>query len=234
MSSSIKSHKPSFIGHRLFWSIFILVLVHVAGAIGMAFYDTALFSGMTSYNLILMFILLLWNEVEKNIQLLNAFLIAFYVGVCVELVGVNTQLLFGQYSYGSVLGVKFFGVPVLIGVNWFIIVYSTYLTACFLLKNIFRLHIKGHTIGLNIIQSLLGTILAVVFDWLMEPVAQKLNFWYWQDDIVPFYNYACWFIFSFLISLSFMYLKINRSNLFAILLILVQSIFFIFLRLFLN
>ena len=89
-----KSASP-LLGKKLLWSLFILVLVHTAGAIGMAFYDAALFSGMTPYNLLLMFILLIWNEEEKNKRFLNAFLIAFYVGLIVELIGVNTHKLFG-------------------------------------------------------------------------------------------------------------------------------------------
>ncbi len=35
-----------------------------------------------------------------------------------EIIGVNSALLFGDYSYGSVLGLKIGGVPVLIGVTW--------------------------------------------------------------------------------------------------------------------
>jgi hypothetical protein len=65
------------LGNKLFWSLFILVLVHTAGAIGMAFYDTVLFSGMTPYNLLLMFILLIWNEEEKNKSLLITFILLF-------------------------------------------------------------------------------------------------------------------------------------------------------------
>ena len=220
---------------KLYWSLFILVLVHTAGAIGMAFYDTALFSGMTPYNLILMFILLVWNQKEKNKQFLNAFLIAFYVGILAELIGVNTHKLFGFYTYGDVLGLKFFGVPILIGVNWFIIVFSCYLLAGLLFQKIYTKKSDSKNIfTAHLLQPLIGATFAVLFDWLMEPVALKLGFWFWNDNMIPIFNYTCWFIFSFLISLSFQAMKVGATNLFSSYLLGVQTIFFIFLRIFLN
>jgi putative membrane protein len=222
-------------GKKLFWSLFILVLVHTAGAIGMAFYDKVLFSGMTAYNLILMFILLVLNQIEKNSRFLLAFLIAFSVGLIVELIGVNTQKLFGSYVYGDVLGFKFLGVPLLIGVNWFIIVFSWYLTAGLLLGNINSKGKSSNAIFSSyLLQPVLGALFAVSFDWLMEPVATKLGFWFWNDNMIPIFNYTCWFIFSLLISISFKVLKIGFSNWFAPFLVFVQTLFFIFLRIFLN
>lgn len=220
---------------KLFWSLFILVLVHTAGAIGMAFNDKVLFSGMTAYNLMLMFVLLIWNQGEKDKRFLFAFLIAFSVGLIVELIGVNTQQLFGSYTYGNVLGVKLYGVPILIGVNWFIIVFSCYLLAGLLLDKIFSKAKPSHSIFISYLsQPLLGALFAVSFDWLMEPVALKLGFWFWNDNMIPIFNYTCWFIFSLLISISFKVLKIGFSNWFAPLLVGVQTLFFIFLRIFLN
>jgi len=229
-----KSTSP-VLGNKLFWSLFILVLVHTAGAIGMAFYDTALFSGMTPYNLLLMFILLIWNEEEKNKSFLNALLIAFYVGLIVELIGVNTHQLFGYYTYGNVLGLKFFGVPVLIGVNWFIIVFSAYISAGLLLGKLHfnKKHSKNNFFA-RFLQPLIGASIAVLFDWLMEPVALRLGFWNWDGNSIPVFNYICWFVFSFLISYAFQSLRIVTTNRFAPFLICIQTIFFIFLRLFLK
>jgi putative membrane protein len=223
------------LGNKLFWSLFILVLVHTAGAIGIAFYDTALFSGMTPYNLLLMFILLIWNEEEKNKSFLNALLIAFYVGLIVELIGVNTHQLFGYYTYGNVLGLKFFGVPVLIGVNWFIIVFSAYISAGLLLGKLHfnKKHSKNNFFA-RFLQPLIGASIAVLFDWLMEPVALRLGFWNWDGNSIPVFNYICWFVFSFLISYAFQSLRIGTTNRFAPFLICIQTVFFIFLRIFLK
>ena len=230
-------HKTSspVLGRKLFWSLFILVLVHTAGAIGMVFYNKGFFTGMTPYNLILMFLLLIWNQDDKNRRFVYAFCIAFSVGLIVELIGVNTQKLFGSYVYGDVLGYKFLGVPLLIGVNWFITVFSWYLVAGIFLKKIYSKNKYSNTkYNAYLLQPFFGAFFAVLFDWLMEPVASKLGFWFWNDNMIPVFNYTCWFIFSFFICFSFKILKIEFSNWFAPFLVGVQTLFFIFLRIFLN
>jgi putative membrane protein len=100
--------------------------VHVSGAIGIAFFNRAFFVGYTPLNLFLMFILLIWNETELNLGLFKAFLFAFGAGLLSEMIGVNTGYLFGSYHYGDVFGEKLFGVPFLIGLNWFCIVFAAY------------------------------------------------------------------------------------------------------------
>ena len=112
--------------NRFFWSVFLLLLIHIAGAIGIAFYDTATFSGMTPYNLIIMFVILLLNENKIDEILILVFVFSFLIGFITELIGVNTGFLFGDYVYGKILGIKFFNVPILIGLNWFTIVFSAY------------------------------------------------------------------------------------------------------------
>jgi len=77
-----------------------------------------------------------------------------------------------------------------------------------------------------------GATLAVIFDWLMEPVAIKLGFWKWQGDI-PVYNYVCWFFISLLMLVLFRACKFNKQNKFAVNLLLIQLLFFLILRTFL-
>ena len=64
--------------NRFFWSVFLLLLIHIAGAIGIAFYDTATFSGMTPYNLIIMFVILLLNENKIDEILILVFVFSFF------------------------------------------------------------------------------------------------------------------------------------------------------------
>jgi putative membrane protein len=56
-------------------------------------------------------------------------------------------------------------------------------------------------------------------DFLVEPVAMKLGFWSWENDIIPLQNYAMWFLTSVIIH-SFIRLfrpTINAKISFAIL-----------------
>jgi len=70
-----------------------------------------------------MAVLLLWNQPEKNTAFFVFFAFSFLVGMGVEMIGVNTGHLFGIYQYGVKMGAKFNGVPWLIGLNWFILMF---------------------------------------------------------------------------------------------------------------
>jgi putative membrane protein len=45
------------------------------------------------------------------------------------MLGVHTGILFGNYKYGNALGLKLNDVPILIGINWFIVVYACGMSA---------------------------------------------------------------------------------------------------------
>jgi putative membrane protein len=224
MSSNLQSFLPSYFLPRwsLRLSVFLLLLVHVSGAIGIAFFNRAFFVGYTPLNLLLMFILLLWNETELNLSLLKAFIVAFGAGLITEIIGVNTGILFGSYHYGDVFGEKIFGVPLLIGLNWFCIVYAAYQVVMILPKS-WQLSKVGIALS--------TAVLATIFDWIMEPVAIELGFWQWHTAEIPFLNYVCWFGISFVIAFVFQWTAVKKSNLFAVYLFITQFLFFLFLGL---
>lgn len=224
MSSNLQSLLPSYFLPRwsLRLSVFLLLLVHISGAIGIAFFNREFFVGYTPLNLMLMFVLLLWNATEPHLLLFKAFLVAFGAGLFSEIIGVNTGILFGSYHYGDVFGEKIFGVPLLIGLNWFCIVYATYQVVIFF-QNTWQLNKVGI--------ALLTAVMATLFDWIMEPVALELGFWQWHTPEIPFLNYACWFGISFFIAFCFQWIGIKKSNPFAIYLFIAQLLFFIFLGL---
>jgi putative membrane protein len=224
MSSNLQSILPSFSLPRqsLKWSLFVTLLVHVSGAIGMTFFNREFFVGFTAVNLLLMFILLLWNETELRFTYLKAILFAFVAGLFAEIIGVNTGILFGDYHYSKIFGEKLMGVPILIGLNWFCIVYASFQVV---LKFIKSAHLNGFAI------ALLTGFLATLFDFVMEPVAIELGFWQWHTPEIPFLNYACWFIISFLIALFFHWIGVKKTNPFAVYLFFIQLLFFVFLAL---
>lgn len=202
-------------------SVFVALLVHIAGAIGIAFFDRSFFLQLTPVNLLLMFVLLVWNERNRTKAWLVFFLIAFSIGLITEIIGVNTALLFGHYAYGNLLGPKVAGVPLLIGINWFCIVCCSIQTILFLFPSIDQK---------PLLASLFAATLATLFDWIMEPVAMAMEYWHWQQGTIPVYNYVCWFLIAWLISWLYFRVKPKSANRFARILILVQVIFFLFLR----
>ena len=214
------------------------LLFHVIGITGILFFNRDFFIQATTFNLLLMLVLLFWTQVEKNIYFFLFFLLCFVIGIMVEVAGVNTGLLFGEYKYGTVLGYKLKNVPLIIGVNWFVIIYCCGISIhTLLMKAINRISADGGTKpktlrALSVIID--GATLALFFDWVMEPVAIKLGYWQWKGSgEVPFFNYFCWFGVSMGLLAIFHFLPFSKTNKFAINLLLIQLMFFLLLRTFL-
>ncbi|MEY4660628.1 MAG: hypothetical protein RLZZ42_580 [Bacteroidota bacterium] len=219
--SQINLFSPGKLRGPLYISVFLAVLVHVSGAIGMSFYDKAFFVSFTPVNLLLMLFLLIWNEEQLSRTFMWALLVAALTGIASEMTGVHTGLLFGHYQYGEVLGFKFMDVPLLIGLNWFCIVYCAYLM---------MLKLSGTTINRWLLAAGTG-LLATLFDWIMEPVAVELGFWKWENDIIPVYNFFCWWLISTLLGFFFYSLRLKAENPFAVYLFIIQFLFFFLLQL---
>lgn len=212
---------PYWMKSPFHWAIFLAVLVHFSGAIGIAFFSPSFFVPFTPVNLFLMLLLLLLHEQPIHFRFVQAFLMAVVVGMTTEMIGVNTGLLFGDYSYGEVFGRKLFGVPVLIGINWFCVVYAAHVVS---------MKLKSDKIKGKFSVALLAAAIATAFDWVMEPVAMKLGFWNWSDGRIPLFNYVSWFVISFGVSITFGSLKIEANNKFAPYFLMIQALFFLFLR----
>jgi bisanhydrobacterioruberin hydratase len=217
----------------------IAVLFHVIGLAGLLYFDKNFFLAATPINLLLSFALLIWTQKEKNINFFLFLLICFGVGVAVEITGINTGMLFGDYTYGNVLGYKVQNVPVVIGINWFIIIYCSGISIhTLLMKAIDRIATDSgkNPMALKALSVIVdGATLAVFFDWLMEPVAVKLGYWVWNGDgSIPLFNYICWFVISLLLLTAFHFAKFNKQNKFAVNLLLIQLMFFLILRTFLK
>jgi putative membrane protein len=216
----------------------IAILFHLVGLVGILVFKSQLIINSTAFNLLLSFGLLLWTQEAKNWQFYCFVFICIITGFAVELIGVNTGLLFGNYSYGKVLGPQWKAVPFMIGINWFIIIFCCGISMQTLLKKAIKKVAEATKKPPMILKALSlvteGATMALAFDWLMEPVAVKLGFWSWGGDgSIPFYNYVCWFIISMLLLLVFHNLAINKKNIFAVHLLLIQTMFFLFLRTFL-
>ncbi len=211
------------------WATFIAIFFHTIGMFGLLFYDGNFFVNATSLNLLLVLGLLMWTHKHKNIPFFIYFITCFVLGMGVEIVGVQTAALFGHYNYGEVLGYKVLGVPLMLGVNWFIV---TYCSGMAMHKLCNKLKLKG--IAGMFIFVLATATTAVFYDWLMEPVAIKLGYWQWGGDgSVPVYNYITWFVVSLLLSVVFHYAHFNKQNKFAVNLLIVHLLFFGILRNFL-
>lgn len=158
---------------------------------------------------------------KKNLKLIFWILFIFIITIIIEIAGVNSGYIFGEYEYGEILGFKIFNVPLLIGLNWAIVIFgSQSLIDKFLNNNIF-------------LKSFLVSITAVLFDLVLEPTATKLNYWQWQSSSVPLRNYLSWFLISNILSGIGFKLQIKLFNDVVIHYLIAQFIFFLVLLFFL-
>lgn len=221
----LKKHSP----------LYLALLFHITGVLGILFTpykDWFVYS--TPIVLATMFILLANTQIKSTKAYVLFFLIAFVVGMSTEIVGVNTGLLFGDYQYGEVLGPKIYGVPLLIGLNWFVIVFCSGALCkqvVELLQDI--LNIKITKLASSIFVIIGGATIATCFDFILEPVAVKLQFWSWNNGHIPLFNYICWFAISAVLLSFNIYLNKFTVNKFATSLIIIQAVFFLVLNLFL-
>ena len=186
----------------------------------MLFYDLHFFAGFTSVNLILMSIILFFNFKLNSRRQIISILSIFLIGMITESLGVNYGLIFGDYEYGDNLGLKLFGVPFLIGINWIILTAISANIAFFLTKN------------KSILSTIIiGALLMLAMDFVMEPIAPKLDMWRFKNLIVPSSNYIGWLIIGILTQTIYNLLFREKEIIVSINLYAAFFLFFSFLNL---
>jgi putative membrane protein len=204
---------------RLFVSTIILVIIHIAGIIGIHSPLRDLFLVLTPFNLIMCILLLFINHSNFNKSFFLFCFITFFISFFIEVAGVFTGIVFGNYSYGKTLGLQALDVPIIIGANWMMLIYCVGMICNKIKTSV-------------ILKSLIGSSILVIFDYVLEPVAIKYDYWTWHHANVPLQNYVGWFVVSFLLLLLFNFLNFTKNNKLAQTLFVIQFVFFILLALF--
>jgi bisanhydrobacterioruberin hydratase len=146
-----------------------------------------------------------------------------------EAAGVATGVIFGKYTYGATLGWAWLGVPLIIGVNWVLTVNGAVCIASCIVPGA-----PGLRRRLAVV--LLTGLLAMVFDFAMEPVAMRLDYWQWAEGIIPLRNYLAWFATAALVATLHPQLKsgpgqMGSAGRLAGMLFISQLLFFLALQL---
>lgn len=219
-------------------ALFLALLFHVSGAIGMLLTPYKdWFIGNTALNLVLMNVLLVVAHKERTAGFWIFAALCFVTGMATEMIGVNTGLLFGTYSYGETLGIKLYGVPLLIGVNWFMAVFCSG-TIIYRMNEWVYARIGAGPMPSKAAQVSIfvfdAALLTTFFDWVLEPAAIQLGYWQWQPEgVVPVYNFLCWFLISAVLLVCYRLIPFNRDNQFAVHLFIIQVLFFLLIQTFL-
>ncbi len=201
-------------------AIFIIFLFHAVGLFGFLTPSLVpLFKQLVPFHLLLMAGIVGWFHKHWDIKNSLLFTALFAVGFIVEYYGVKTGVIFGEYQYGNTLGYAIAGIPLLIGLNWLLLVYSTSCVA--------------HQLGFENIftKAFISAGLMVLTDFFIEPIAAKYDYWHWKNDVIPHQNFVAWYIVSFVLALITHYSFKVMQNKTAIGLYIAQVLFFLMLNL---
>lgn len=206
--------KPNEIQAGLF--ILILHIVGIVGYLTPALYPY--FILLTPFNLLLTGLMLVYINWKNKIGGEPSLLAVFITGVTVEIVGVQTGMLFGEYQYGDTLGIKVMGVPLIIGMNWLVLGYS-FGSIC--------KHLMSTS---KVLSVLLAAASMVLLDVIIEPIAIRYDYWWWQLQEVPLQNYFGWFIVALIVQFLLQKLDLQKAYKFGLLVAISQIVFFVMLN----
>jgi putative membrane protein len=196
------------------FAIVWIMLVHFFGIIGIYFLPNWFLPSTPFVILISAVVVFLRYEKYRESRLI-AFVVISILGFLVEVYGVHSGNLFGTYTYGSNLGWKLFGVPLIIGVNWAaLIMVAQQLTT--------------HYIGINnrFFSAISVGVLMTMFDLLLEVLAPQFDFWsFTHMNYAPMQNFIAWFLVSFCFGL-YSYSHFRNQNRTAVLYGIAQLVFF--------
>ncbi len=164
-------------------------------------------------------VLVIFHTGKNHYRTLFFIFLVFLGGFFVEVIGVKTGVIFGEYRYGLSLGPKLFDVPLMIGLNWAMLTYmTTVVTGGFKLPEAVR--------------AVIAALMMVVYDLVLEQVAPVLDMWYWSGDEIPFRNYLSWFLVALAFQLIGKAIRIRFTNKMATALLIIQFLFFLILVIF--
>ncbi len=193
-------------------AILMLVLFSGVGVIGFLSPWQELFIRLTPLKLIVSAMLLL-SQFTNYRKAMLPFLTVASLGYGVEVLGVATGWPFGHYTYGQTLGVKLMGVPLMIGVNWAMLVMAV------------SLSLRNRPLG-TWTKAAVGATILLLMDILIEPVAIENDFWTWENGGVPLTNYIGWWVVSFaLVRLQLQFLPQSERTIGTHLLIILGLFF---------
>ncbi|GAB5552462.1 MAG: hypothetical protein Sapg2KO_20530 [Saprospiraceae bacterium] len=202
-------------------AIIVLSILYLVGIVGISIPIHPDFALLTPLNLLFSLATVLYFHPNWNRDSLLFLILCFGIGYGAEVFGVHTGLLFGSYEYGPVLGPKILETPLMIGVNWILLAYSSGMLINQLLP-------KQN----KVIKAASAALVMVGLDIFIEPVAIKYDFWQWEGRTTPpLQNFFGWWLVAFIVLLFFTFLLKKQKNKVAIALLALQFIFFIALNL---
>lgn len=195
-----------------------IIVFYVVGIIGFSIkYTYSIFIHLTPVVLLMSLALLFYYDRNNITTKKILFYVFIYISsLFIEMYGVNTGILFGDYTYGKGLGIKIVETPILIGINWVLMIYIT--------SSIFT-KLKPNFLS----QVIIPSSLMIGYDIIMERAAPKIDMWSWANDTIPLQNFLMWGGLAILFHSIRYFLKIEIKNKMATPIFIAQVLLFIFI-----
>lgn len=200
---------------RILIVLYVMYAVGVIGHLIAASRDVMLM--LTPLTLLFTGGLVLYALVRDDSEIIRWSIFTYVFTFCFELFGVKTGYIFGNYNYGEILIPQIYETPLIIGFNWILVILGS-------------ISIAKRVINKPLFVILAAPFFAVIFDFILEPVAVKLGYWTWENGVIPIQNYIAWYIISLLFTSYFVLLKAKIRNRLAIHYYLIQLGFFMILN----
>lgn len=199
-----------------------ILIIYMVGVAGMLLpFTSGIFIRIIPVVIIMsLAISLAFHKGSVDLRTISVFFFIVCVSWLVEAAGVRTGLIFGSYTYGDALRTKVLGTPLIIGLNWLLLVYGS-------------AAISEKIQAGTIMRIIAGSILMVLYDIVLEPLAPLLDMWQFGGK-VPGRNYAAWFILALILHSLLRASGIKLNNRIAALIFIVQFVFFLSLSIFLH
>lgn len=196
---------------RIITLIAVIYLVGIIGHLSSDLVDIMLL--LTPHTLFLSAGMVLFTSMRDFNRKTKIWLIIVYFSTfIIEIIGVQTGLIFGDYEYGKTLGISVLNVPLIIGINWVILILAAVSISSVIKDPIPKILMAG--------------ILTVALDMLIEPIAIELDYWTWGGGEIPLQNYIAWFIISVGVAFTHHKLKLDKPDIVLKFYYLVQLLFF--------
>lgn len=146
---------------------------------------------------------------------ISVFLFIIISSFLLEMAGVATGKIFGSYLYERGLGPQLYGTPLIIGLNWLLLVYASHDITTKYLRN-------------PVLRVVTGALLMILYDMLMEWVAPVMQMWQFAGrGYPPFDNFLAWFLAALFYHACFELFRIRTNNRPARALFVIQAGFFL-------
>ena len=192
--------------------LYFLILIYVSGAIGFLF-NPGFFAPFTPLTLAFTCFVILIHQPLNNLNYTLSFIGLAVIGFVAEVIGVKTGVVFGNYYYGNALGYKVLAVPLVISLNWGLLINIGVLVATYLSKK-------------PLLIATLAAFIITGVDLVIEQVASQMDYWHFSNGIAGIQNYIGWFIISFFTSWLLQKHLVKGDKKIALVFLLLQLFFF--------